>query len=279
MGNTSHNQQSSRAFTLAVAVLFWGLSIGFFIFGSRTWLPPLASEHGAGIDATLIFLLCATGTFFLVGHLVLGWAIWRFSNRSDVSMRAASVRFERRLTVAIGLVIVLAAEGGVLAIGMPAWKTFYVEQPPGDAIVVEVTVEQFAWNMRYPGPDGVFGSTRPELIDINNPVGIDPEDPMGDDDFVSINNLYVPANRAVKVRLRAKDVIHSFFLPHFRVKQDAVPGMVIDVWFTPTAEGRFEIACTELCGLGHYQMKGFLHIVPQAQYDAWLAEKTEQPQS
>ncbi len=263
----------SSAAALPLALLFWALGLAFAWLGSRRWLPELASEHGAGIDATLIFLLSATGLFFLVGHLVLGWTILRFGNKTDVSMRTADRRFERRLTVIIGLIIVLAAEGGVLAIGMSSWRSFYVEKPPEDALFVEATGEQFAWNIRYPGADGVFGTVRPELIEITNPVGIDPDDPMGADDIVSINNLYVPAGRAVRVRLKAKDVIHSFFLPQFRVKQDAVPGMAIDVWFTPTAEGRFEIACTELCGLGHYRMKGMMHIVPAAQFEQWLAEK------
>lgn len=274
MSATDKKPSENSAAALPLAILFWALGIGFAWFGTRRWLPELYSEHGAGIDATLIFLLTATGIFFLVGHLVLGWTILRFGNKPDVSLRSAAPRFEKRLAVAIGLVIVLAAEGGVLAIGMSSWKSFYVDQPPENALFVEVTGEQFAWTIRYPGADGMFGTTRPELIDVTNPLGLDPDDPMGADDVVSVNNLYVPSGRSVRVRLRAKDVIHSFFLPHFRVKQDAVPGMAIDVWFTPTAEGRFEIACTELCGLGHYQMKAFMHIVPPGQFEQWLADKS-----
>jgi len=149
----------------------------------------------------------------------------------------------------------------------------YFGDIPEDAVNIVVTGQQFAWNNHYSGEDGIFGRTDVALITPTNPVGLDGNDPAAADDFVLINQLTVPVDRPVKITLRALDVIHSFFLPHHRVKQDAVPGMSIPVWFVPTREGRFEIPCTELCGLGHYRMQGFLNVVSQAEYDAWLDEQ------
>src|SRR5262249_17987106 len=141
-------------------------------------------------------------------------------------------------------------------------------------MVVQVTGEQFAWNFHYPGPDGAFGKTDVKLITSTNTIGLDRTDPAAKDDVVSINALHVPVDRAVKVRIRSKDVIHSFFLPNLRIKQDAVPGMAIEVWFTPNKAGAYEIACAELCGLGHYRMKAFLTIDPsQEEFNKWLQQQ------
>ena len=263
----------SRVEALLVGLLFAALAIGMVALGARGWLPPLASRHGAGIDRMLVYLLVATGTMFLAGHLVLGYFVWRFAGRKRISHRLASPKAERGWSIALGLLMTLVAEGGVLAIGLPAWSEYFGTAPPEDALLVEVTSEQFAWNVRYPGPDGTFGHTDPSLIDVTNPLGLDPGDPAGRDDLTAINQIHVPVGRPVRVRLRSKDVIHSFYLPHLRVKQDAVPGMTIEVWFVPTETGQFELACTELCGLGHYQMRGFFNVLQPAEFESWLAEK------
>jgi cytochrome c oxidase subunit 2 len=145
---------------------------------------------------------------------------------------------------------------------------------------VEVTGLQFAWYFRYPGPDGKLGRTKPELEDasVGNPVGIDPDDPASKDDIVT-GTMYLPVNREAEVVLRAEDVIHSFFIPAMRFKQDAVPGLMIHMHFTPTQIGDYEIACAELCGLGHYKMHGVLKVVSQADFDKWLASKEAEKQS
>jgi cytochrome c oxidase subunit 2 len=137
-----------------------------------------------------------------------------------------------------------------------------------------VTGKQFEWHVRYPGPDGTLGPKSVALIDdVTNPVGLDRSGSGGADDIVTINQITVPVSRPVRIRLQARDVIHSFFLPHMRVKQDAIPGMSPEVIFVPTREGNFEIACTELCGLGHYRMQAFFSVVSQAEFDAWLVEQ------
>ena len=145
---------------------------------------------------------------------------------------------------------------------------------------MEVTGLQFAWYFRYPGPDGKLARTKPELEDasVGNPVGIDPDDPAGKDDVVT-GTMYLPVDRQAEVVLRAQDVIHSFFIPAMRFKQDAVPGLMIHMHFTPTKIGDYEIACAELCGLGHYKMHGILKVVSQADYDQWLAAREAEKQS
>ena len=140
-------------------------------------------------------------------------------------------------------------------------------------MVIEVAAEQFAWSIRYPGRDGKFGPTKIELVDGTNPVGLDREAQEGKDDILSPNILNVPVNKPIIVNLKAKDVIHNFFLPVMRVKQDAIPGMTIPVWFQATETGKFEIACAQLCGVGHTQMRGFFNVMTQEDFDKWYDEE------
>lgn len=252
-----------------VALLFGALGAGFLWYGARAWAPALASRHGAGIDTMMSFLLATTGAMFVVGHGVLAALVWTAARRDRVTLRMAGARTERGLALGLGLLMTFLAEGGVIAIGLPVFQEYFGEVPQ-DAVTVAVTGQQFAWNAHYPGTDATFGRTDVGLITPNNPIGLDDNDPAAGDDTISINRITVPVGRPVHVILRSRDVIHSFFLPHFRVKQDAVPGMTIDVWFVPTREGEFEIPCTELCGLGHYRMKGFLNVVTEAEFAAFL---------
>lgn len=254
-----------------LSMLFAAAGIGGVVYGARTWMPELASRHGAGIDAMLHYLLVCVGALFLSGYLALAYFVWRGTHRSTIGPRLASRRTEIVLSVVLGLGMAAIAEGGVLAIGMPVWTEYFAAKPPADGVTIEVTAQQFAWNVRYAGADGTFGRTDPKLIDdATNPIGIDKTDPVGRDDIITINEITVPVGRPVRVRLHSRDVIHSFFLPHFRVKQDAVPGMTPEVVFVPTRTGDFEIACAQLCGLAHYRMRGFFHVVTGRQFDDWL---------
>jgi cytochrome c oxidase subunit 2 len=257
----------------ALAIVVWLLGIGVIALGARRYLPPVASQHGVGIDQMLIYLLVTTGTLVLVGHLVLGYVILRSSRAKSAHSTLPSAKAQRMWSVVPAIVMTLVAEGGVLVIGMPVFAQLYTEEPPSDAVVIEVTAEQFTWNVRYPGADGEFGPTDPARISAENPLGIDLDDPRSADDIQELAVMYVPVNRPVRIRLRAKDVLHSFYLPFHRIKQDAVPGMTIDVWFIPTREGEFDLACAELCGFGHYQMRGFLNVVSEEEFDRWLAER------
>jgi cytochrome c oxidase subunit 2 len=172
-------------------------------------------------------------------------------------------------------------EGGVLAVevilliffSIPAWNA-RVEAFPAEteSTVVRVIGEQFAWNIHYPGPDRRFGRTDIKLVSADNPIGLDRNDADAKDDITTINQMNLPVNKPVIVHLSSKDVIHSFGLPQMRVKQDAIPGIVHNVWFTPTMTGEWEIACSQLCGLGHYRMRGFYTIQSDSDFAAWLKE-------
>lgn len=257
-----------------VAALFAATGIGGVIYGARTWMPELASKHGAGIDAMLAYLLVTVGMLLLIGYVALSVLTWRAARQQRVTHRLATRKTEWLLSAAFGLVVALVGEVGVLAIGIPVWNEYFGASPPADAVFIEVTGAQFMWNVRYPGDDGMFGRTNPRLIDdVSNPIGIDRTDPAAADDVVLQNEISVPVNRPVRVRLRSKDMIHSFFLPHLRVKQDAVPGMTPEIVFIPTREGTFEIACAELCGLGHYRMQGFLHVLSESDFRRWLQQQ------
>ena len=159
-----------------------------------------------------------------------------------------------------------------MGFSIPAWATRVRDVPTGsDAVIVRVIAEQFAWNAHYPGPDGAFGRTDVSSIASDNPVGLDPASREGKDDVVVINEIVVPLNRPVVLQLSAKDVIHSFGVPAMRIKQDANPGMQTTVWFTPTRAGAFDIACSQLCGLGHYRMRAVLRVLPDDEYQRWLS--------
>src|SRR5262249_55503677 len=155
---------------------------------------------------------------------------------------------------------------GLAVDGNRIWASYILTAPPADALSIEVTAQQFAWNIRYAGPDGKFGRTEPRLInDANaNYLGLDPKDPASRDDIMTQNIVVVPVNRPVRIMLRTKDVTHSFFVPVLRVKQDTVPGLMIPIHFTATRTGEYEIPCAELCGMQHYKMRGRLLVMPEA---------------
>jgi cytochrome c oxidase subunit 2 len=257
-----------------VSIVFFIVGVAIVLYGRYDWLPPLASRHGAGIDAMLHYLLLMTGAMVLAGFTALAWFVWSGGRRSRISSRLASRRTEILLSLVIGMAMAAVAEGGVIAIGLPVWQEYFGATHEKGDLQIEVVAQQFFWNVRYHGPDGTFGRTRVQLVDeVTNAVGLDPADPAGKDDVQLVNVIVVPIDRRVRVRLHSKDMIHSFFLPHLRVKQDVIPGMTPEVTFVPTREGTFELACAELCGLGHYRMQGFFKVVAQADFERALREE------
>jgi cytochrome c oxidase subunit II len=245
-------------------------------------LPAIATTHGGQIDNLLgwthlfmLILFVGWGAFF-------AWTLVRFRRSRNPVGNYTAVKSHASSYLEVGVAVV----EGILLFGfsIPLWAARVDHMPPeNEALVVQVTAEQFAWNVRYPGPDGVFGRTDMQLIDLQtNPLGLDRSDPAAKDDVTTLNQLYLPANRPIIVQLRSKDVIHSFGVPEFRVKQDAIPGLTIPIWFVPnvtTAEMRsrtgnpefqYEIACAQLCGLGHYRMRGFVTVLTDAEFQEWM---------
>jgi len=244
-----------------------------YLFAAKTWLPHLTSDRGA-IDHAILVTLVVTGAVFIITNLLLAYFAWRYQDHEGA--RAAYWHDNPKLEWTWTLVT-----AGIMAIflfnALDLWAKIQLRAPQ-DAMVVEVTAQQFAWNVRYPGNDGVFGKTDVRFVDqeTSNFIGLDKSDPAAKDDIILLNQLYLPRGKPVRVLIRSMDVIHSFFLPNFRVKQDAMPGMTIEIWFTPTEVGDFEIACAEHCGLGHFRMRGQLHVVPPADLPARLAEAAAQ---
>ncbi|MBI3268124.1 MAG: cytochrome-c oxidase [Planctomycetes bacterium] len=266
---------SSRRRGLAearVLALFFLLLMALTVAGfvGKNWLPPLASAHGKGVDAMIAYLLLATGTIFVVGHSVLAAFLWRYSGDAPPSGPRVKPRVEWVWALFPALVMAAIAEGGGIVLGLPVLEQVY-GPPPADAFVVEVVGKQFEWLVRYPGKDGKFGRVEPRLVnDRDNPLGLDEKDPAATDDLVLRGTLHLPVGRAVVVRLRSLDVLHSFSVPEFRVKQDLIPGFTARSQFVVERAGTYEIACAELCGLGHYRMRGFVQVKPAEEFARWL---------
>jgi len=236
------------------------------------WYPRVLSSHGLGIKLMLDYTLAVTGAFFVVGHLVLAWLVIRALRSRQQSNPLASRRAQRLVGVVPALVMALVAEGGVMALGLPVWDQYYGEAPE-DAVQIEIIGRQFFWTVRYPGPDRTFGPTETPLVSIDNPAGLDVSGAGGADDVVLLNEVHLPVGRPVEIRLRSYDVIHSFFVPELFLKQDLMPGMTIPVRLQATETGSFELACNQICGLGHYRMRGFVHVEEPAAFEAWLAQQ------
>lgn len=264
--------KQSKIQAAVLALLFASLAVATFYFGFNNWLPVLASEHGGGIDSMIKYLFLTTGIIFLIGHFILAFFIWKYGNQETVTHRTVSKKTELKWTIIPVLLMSLIAEGGVITLGIPVWEKINTPPKNGDAVIIEVTAEQFTWNVRYPGADSKFGESSVQLMSQENPLGLDDDDETAADDIFLLNEIKIPINKNIQIKLRAKDVLHSFNLPSHRVKQDAVPGMNITVRFVPTLAGEFELTCAELCGLGHYRMKGYLTVLEEEEYNNWLKE-------
>jgi cytochrome c oxidase subunit II len=245
-------------------------------------LPPLAATHGGQVDSLIGWMHVFMFILFAGWGAFFAYTLVRFRRSRNPVANYAGARSHASSYLEVGVLVVEL----VLLFGfsIPLWAA-RVDRIPAEseALVVHVTAEQFAWNVRYAGADGVFGRTDIKLIDAQaNPLGVDRSDPAAKDDITTLNQLYLPANRPIIVKLRSKDVIHSFGVPEFRVKQDAIPGLTIPIWFVPnvtTAEMRtrtgnpefqYEIACAQLCGLGHYRMRGFVTVLGAEEFQKWV---------
>ena len=235
-------------------------------------MPIAASTHAGEIDQMMVLV------HWLMLVLFVGWGAFflfvlvrfRRSANPKASYTGAKGKFAKSTEIAVAIVEIVLLVGYAI----PAWATRVKAFPAeSEAVVVRVVGEQFAWNAQYPGPDGKFGQTDVKLVSPDNPLGLDRTDPNAKDDITTINQLVFPVDRPVLVHLSSKDVIHSFALYEMRVKQDAIPGLDIPVWFIPNRVGEYEINCSQLCGLGHYRMRGFLNIKSDADYRAWLGEE------
>lgn len=260
---------------MLLALTIWLITIitTVIFLGRYWWFPEVGSEHGAAMDRQFVITLLVTGIVFIFAQLGLGYLIVRYRDRPDRT--ALYTHGSNKLEILWTLTTTVLFFAMVIA-GQDIWVNLYLKGAPQDALRIEVTGQQFQWNIRYPGADAKFGRTKPELVNdaAGNFIGLDDQDPAAKDDVV-VQTMAVPVNRHVELILRAKDVTHSFFVRELRIKQDAVPGMVIPIHFRATKTGRYEVACAELCGLGHHRMRSTLEVLSGADYANWLKERSE----
>jgi cytochrome c oxidase subunit II len=237
--------------------------------------PIQASTHAAEVDQMTVLVHWLMLVLFIGWGLFFIFVLFRFRKSANpvASYTGAKGKISKGLEVAVAIIEVVL----LVFYAIPAWakrvKAFPAES---EAVVVRVVAEQFAWNIHYPGPDGKFGRTEIALVSADNPIGLDRRDEAAKDDITTINQLNLPVDRPVLVHLSSKDVIHSFGLYEMRVKQDAIPGMSIPVWFIPNRVGEYEIACSQLCGLGHFRMRGFITIQSAADYQKWFNDQEKE---
>ena len=246
-------------------------------------LPLLASEHGKNVDNLLLYVHWLMGALFVGWFAYFVYTLYRF--RASRNPRASYAGAQTHASTYIEVMV--AAIEGVLLIGLsiPLWAKFADQFPSEDeATVVRVVAEQFAWNGVYPGPDGQFGNQDFRLVSSTNEFGWDYTDARTHDNFKgNLNMIIVPEGKPVITHISSKDVIHSFKVNPLRITQDAMPGMTIPIWFNPVIDTNlpsgdpnrtFLILCAQLCGNSHYFMKGEFHIVPQQEYDDFVAQKS-----
>jgi cytochrome c oxidase subunit II len=243
---------------LGVAVFVWAMADAWPMRGH--WLPENVNEHGVVIDNLFLFILILTGVIFVATGLVLFWFLWKYaasSNPEPVKYSHGSHALEVVWSILPAATLLFIA-----IYQMNAWADAKMRRPTiiegGQEVpkppIVEVTGRQFEWRMRYAGEDGIIGTP---------------------DDVFTVNELRLPAFEDVVITIKTEDVLHSFFLPNLRIKQDLVPGMKQYVWFRPTRTGTYDIVCAELCGWGHYKMRGELVLETREDFDAWLKETYE----
>ena len=245
------------------------------MMSSLLGMPVQASQHAADIDQMtilvhwlMLFLFVGWGAFFI-------FVLFRFRKGANprASYTGAKGKLAKSTEVGVAIIEIVLLVGYAI----PAWATRVKAFPSeSEALVVRIVGEQFAWNIHYPGPDGRFGRTDISKVTADNPLGLDRTDPAAKDDVTTINQLYLQINRPVLVYLSSKDVIHSFGLIEMRVKQDAIPGMTMPVWFVPNRLGEYEISCSQLCGLGHFRMRGFITVQNEADFRKWFDDQERQ---
>ena len=252
---------------MALAYVLILLVIGsiLFHFLSPWWFTPIASNWGT-MDNALIITFAITGVVFIAVNLFMAYSVFRYRYREGqrAHYEPENAKLEGWLTglTSVGVVAVLAP-------GLLVWLDFITV--PDNADVFEAVGQQWQWSFRFPGEDGVLGTVDTSNVSDDNSFGLNPDDPYGRDDIlVETNEVHLPIDRPVKVLLRSKDVLHDFYVPQFRAKMDLVPGTVTYFWFTPTREGRYQILCAELCGIGHHTMRGYVVVESENAFKEWL---------
>lgn len=258
----------------AVTIIVIAILSAIPILRHTWWMAQDISTHGAPIDEQMSETMAEAGISFLASQILLAVFIWMFSN-SKPGGKIKKFPGGATTMVLAGFLLVGTEVLALGVFGAKAWANIYFTPPAANALPIQVQAGQFAFYFRYPGPDGKFGPIHPNLVSEANQnyYGIDPDhDPDAKDDIVTAE-MAIPVNREIHLLMHSKDVGHSFFVPELRVHQDFVPGLDLSLHFTATKIGKYEIVCTQLCGLGHYNMKAYLYVMSQEDYDNWLKKE------
>lgn len=250
---------------LAVVLVLLVIGSLVFHFASPWNFTPIAS-HWTTVDDTVNVTFIVCGIVFVAVNLFTAYCVWRFRHREGqkAHYEPESKKLEIWLTAATSVGVAL-----MLTPGLFVWAEFVTV--PEEALTAEALGKQWHWSFRFPGEDGLLGASEVRHLSVDNPLGIDPEDPDGQDDVVvAAPILHLPAGAPVEMLLRSTDVLHNFAVPQFRVKMDLVPGLVTYQWFTPTKLGTYELLCQELCGVGHFAMRGKVVIDSAEDFAVWL---------
>jgi cytochrome c oxidase subunit 2 len=254
--------------TTAFILVLVALGSVLFHLLSPWWWTPIASNWQY-IDHTIIITFWITGFVFTAIVLFMAYCVLRFRHQQgrEAAYNPENKKLEWWLSIGTAVGV-----GAMLTPGLFVWNQFVTV--PDDASEVEVVGQQWQWSFRLPGKDGRLGTSDTLNVGPDNPLGLNPRDPHGQDDLViEADDLHLPIGKPIKLLLRSIDVVHSFYVPQFRAKMDLVPGMVTYVWFVPTRTGAFEILCAELCGAGHANMRGKVVVDEESDYQAWLQKQ------
>ena len=267
-----------KLFAVVVTVITL-LSVSFFVMHTW-WMPVDISTTGPAIDHQLEETMTGSGLLFLGGQLLLGLFVWQSSDKNPARKIKIFPGGANPL-VAAAIILVGIEILTLTFVGSKAWAAVNLVPAAADSLHIDVQAEQFAFYFRYAGPDGQFGGLHPDKIDdgSGNYFGLDPANDVAARDDVVVGSLVIPVNRPILLTLHSKDVGHSFYVPQLRIQQDFVPGIDIPVHFTATQTGKFEIVCTQLCGLGHYNMKAYLEVMSEADYEQWLKAQEGQKEN
>jgi len=262
----------AKIFAVTIVLIAIGSAIPIIM---HTWdMPQDISTHGHLIDEQYADTMLEAGISFLASQILLAFFIWKFSSSKPGDKIKSFPGGAKGLVLAAFLLV--GTE--VLALGVfgaKAWADVYFTPPDANALTVQVQAQQFAFYFRYPGPDGTFGPIHPDQINegTGNFYGLDTTNDQDSKDDIVTAEMAIPVNREIHLLMHSRDLGHSFFVPELRIQQDFVPGLDLSVHFTATKIGKYEIVCTQLCGLGHYNMKAYLEVMSQEDYDSWLKQQ------
>ncbi|TMD07612.1 MAG: hypothetical protein E6J01_05600, partial [Chloroflexi bacterium] len=261
-----------RLFAVVVAVI---ALVSAAIFALHIWwLPPDISVHGGGIDRQLNETMVVAGVLFVLAQLALAAFVWRAGEKQQP--RPVKVFPGGATPMVVVATVLVGFEILVLTfVGSKLWAGVYQTLPAPGSLQIEVQAEQFAFYFRYAGKDGKFGGMHPELMNdaTENFFGLDPANDTTARDDIVVASLVIPVDQPILLQMHAKDVNHSFYVPELRIQQDFVPGTVIPLHFTATIPGKYELVCTQLCGLGHYNMRAYVEVKTAADFNQWLKQK------